>query len=566
MTSAGAKSKFATNDSAPAPDFDVVIVGAGVAGLYALHHLRGRGLNVRLYEAASGVGGTWFWNRYPGARVDIDSLEYSYSFSEELQQEWEWSERYASQAELLRYLNHVADRFDLTRSITFDTRIQSATYDEASSQWVVETNNGETVRARYCVMATGFLSAPNKPDVPGLDNFKGQQYHTAFWPHEGVDFTGLRVAVVGTGSSGVQSIPIIAEQAAHLTVFQRTPPFSVPLLNCPMPEEYQKRVKLHYAEWRRKQRYESFGGWMSVNYEAAPLITELAMDQTSEARRALYEDRWKSGGLAFFMVYPDIFYNRAANETLAEFLREKIRERINDPELAELLVPKDYPVLTKRLCCDNGYYETYNRDNVKLVDVRSKPIESVVETGIRVGGIDHEFDAIVWATGFDALTGALTRMTIRGRDGRLLNDHWADGPRTALGMMSAGFPNLFFLNGPGSPSPTYHPILLGEEQVDWVGDCIAYLDRHNLAGLEPTPEVEQEWIDHSTESVNQTLFPLAASWYMGANIPGKPRKAHCYFGGVQTYRERCASVAASGYADFLVHHRGETPTRHGAAC
>lgn len=530
-------------------DAGVLIVGAGFAGLYALHHLRRIGLEAVIVEAGSDVGGTWYWNRYPGARVDIESLEYSYSFDEALQQEWEWTERYASQAELLRYLNHVADRFDLRRSILFDTRVKAASFDETADRWVLETDDGRTLSARACVMATGFLSAPNQPDFSGLEQFKGDCYHTASWPDQGVDFRGKRVCVVGTGSSAIQSIPLIAEQASHLTVFQRTPAFAVPLRNCPMPSDYQERVKREYPEWRRREREDSGGGWIAVNFAPAERVTKSALEVTPEERTALYEDRWKSGGLAFYNVYPDVFTSLEANATLADFLREKIRQRVDDPAIADLLVPQGYPVLGKRLCADNGYYETYNRDNVTLVDIRKTTIE-FTENGVKANGKDHECDSVVFATGFDALTGALTRIDIRGRNGTLLKDRWREGARTALGLMTVGFPNLFFLNGPGSPCPLFQPVLLCEEQVDWIGDWLLHMNASGSTHIEPEQILEDAWVAHCTEVLNATIFPHAASWYVGSNIPGKTPIGLAYFGGIVNYRERCAAVMPSEFQGF----------------
>jgi cyclohexanone monooxygenase len=536
-------------------DAGVVIVGAGFAGLYALHHLRRLGFDAVIVEAGSDVGGTWYWNRYPGARVDIESLEYSYSFDEQLQQEWEWSERYASRAELLRYLNHVVDRFDLRRSILFDTRVKAASFDETADRWVLETVDGRTLSARACVMATGFLSAPNQPDFPGLDSFSGNRYHTAFWPEEGVDFSGKRVGVVGTGSSAIQSIPLIAEQAKHLTVFQRTPAFSVPLRNCAMPTDYQEMVKRDYAEWRRREREDSGGGWIAVNFEAAERVTKSALEVSPAERAALYEDRWQSGGLAFYNVYPDVFTSLEANATLADFLREKIRQRIDDPAVAELLVPQGYPALGKRLCADSGYYETYNRSNVTLVDIRQTPIEFTAN-GVKADGREHVFDSVVFATGFDALTGALTRIDIRGRDGVALKDRWRDGARTALGLMTAGFPNLFFLNGPGSPCPLFQPVLLCEEQVDWIGDWLLHMNVNGLTRIEPEQDLEDAWVAHCTEVLNATIFPHAASWYVGSNIPGKTPIGLAYFGGIVNYRDRCAAVLRSGFEGFRLGRNG----------
>jgi cyclohexanone monooxygenase len=532
-------------------ELDVAIIGAGCAGLYAIHHFLQTGLTARVYESGEGVGGTWYWNRYPGARVDIESMEYSLAFSDVVQQEWEWSERYASQPELLRYFNFVVDRLDLRKNIQFNTRVESAIFDENSNRWLLETNTGERVSARHCVMTTGFLSAPNKPKFKGMDTFEGKIYHTAEWPHAGVDLTGQRVGIVGTGSSAVQITPIIAEQVAHLHVFQRTATFAVPLRNHPMPPEYQKRVKAEYGQWRYKERYGSFGGWVALNYEPVELTTSSALDVSAEERRAYYEARWKNGGLAFYNVYPDVYSDKKANDTLADFLREKIRERINDPAVAELMMPS-IPVLTKRLIADNGYYEAFNRDNVTLVDIKNKPIEEITPKGIKVGDTEYEFDCIIFATGFDALTGALTRMNIRGRNGVALKEHWQGGARTHLGLMSAGFPNMYIIAAAGSPAPLFQPMLLCEEQIDWVGDCIKFLDKYSFAAIEPTSEAENNWGRMCTEAVEATLFPMTDSWYVGANVPGKSSVGLSYFGGIGNYRKYCAEAAASGYSDFVL--------------
>lgn len=531
---------------------DALIVGAGMAGLYALYHMRERGHSAVIWEAGDGVGGTWHWNRYPGARVDIESVEYCYSFSEELQQEWEWTERYAAQPELLRYFNHVADRFDLRPSIALETRVKSAVYDEASNLWEITSDKGDVAYARFCIMATGFLSAPNQPKFTGMDDFSGEQYHTAYWPREGVDFSGKRVAVIGTGSSGIQCIPIIAQQAQHLTVFQRTAPYSVPLRNCPMPTEYLRDVRADYAEWRRREREKSFGGWIAVNFKYADLVTQSAFDVSEEERLALYEDRWKSGGLAMYNIYPDTVADLKANETISSFLQDKIRARVNDPKLAELLTPKGFPALTKRLCADTNYYETYNRDDVSLVDISQDAIDRISEKGVVVAGTEYEVDVIVYATGFDALSGALMRFDIRGRDGVQLKDHWSGGARTALGLMAAGFPNMFLLDGPGSPCPLFQPILLSEDQVRWVGDCISYLDSKGTRTIEPTREFEDSWLEECGTALNATLFPLANSWYVGANIEGKKPIGLAYFGGIQNYWAHCRDAASQGYAGFAL--------------
>ncbi|MBI1405665.1 MAG: NAD(P)-binding protein [Caulobacter sp.] len=530
---------------------DVVIVGAGFSGLYLLHRMRELGLSARVFEAGDGVGGTWYWNRYPGARVDIESQEYSYSFSDELQDEWRWTERYAAQPELLKYLNHVADRFDLRRDIQFDTRVTAAHFDEASSTWTVATDRGETVSARYCIMATGCLSLPNEPQFPGLETFQGPTYHTGRWPHEGVDFTGKRVGVIGTGSSAIQSIPQIAKQAEHLYVFQRTPNFSVPAHNGPIDEAVIADWKANRAEYRQQARMSGAG------IVAVGATETLAFDVSDEERRRIFEERWGKGGFAIGAAFADLAIDRKANDTAVEFVAEKIRGIVKDPEVAEKLVPKGYPFGTKRLCVDTGYYETFNRDNVTLVDVSNAPIEAITPTGLRTADGEYAFDALVFAIGFDAMTGALGRIDIRGRGGKALKDKWADGPKTYLGLMSAGFPNLFMVTGPGSPSVLSNMVVSIEQHVDWITDCIAHLGGRQVAAIEATPEAEEAWVAHVNEVADMTLYPLASSWYLGANIPGKPRVFMPYVGGVGLYREKCDQVAADGYEGFRLTPAGQ---------
>jgi cation diffusion facilitator CzcD-associated flavoprotein CzcO len=525
--------------------FDAVIVGAGLAGLYMLHRLRGLGLSARVYEAGGDVGGTWYWNRYPGARCDVESVDYSYSFSDELQQEWRWSERYAGQAEILRYINHVADRFDLRRDIQFETRITAAHFDEARRQWVIRTDGGERVSARFCIMATGCLSTAQVPDFAGLDTFAGRWYHTGNWPHEGVDFTGERVGVVGTGASGIQSIPIIARQVAHLFVFQRTPNFTIPAWNVPLDPDYERSLKANYAEHRRKNR-ESRAGFV------VPLNETPALAATPEERQRAYEARWARGGFGFTSAFADIGTNREANETAAAFVRARIRAIVRDPAVAEMLSPQDHPIGTKRLPLDTDYYETYNRANVTLIDLRKDPIETITPTGLRTRDAAYALDSLVFATGFDAMTGTLLSIDIRGRSGCALKPKWAAGPRTYLGVATAGFPNLFLITGPGSPSVLSNMIVSIEQHVDWIADCIAYLYAHDLTGIEATVEAEKAWVAHVNEVADTTLYPLANSWYVGANIPGKPRVFMPYVGGVGTYRQKCDVVAANGYEGFTL--------------
>jgi cyclohexanone monooxygenase len=525
-------------------EFDVVVVGAGFAGLYSLHKLRGLGHSVRVYEAGTGVGGTWYWNRYPGARVDIESREYSYSFSAELEHEWKWTEQYASQPELEAYANHVADRFDLRRDIRFETRVTGAVFDEASGRWTVTTDRGDEVRAKYCVMATGCLSIPKDIDLPGIENFKGEVYRTSLWPKEDVDFAGKRVAIVGTGSSGIQSIPVIAEQAAHVTVFQRTPNFSLPSNNGPIDKALVEDWLANREEYRRQQRESVFGAIVTdVNSRSA-------RDVSDEERRAIYEKCWADGGFGIIGTFNDLLTDKWANDTASDFVREKIRGLVKDPATADKLLPRNHPIVTKRPCVDTGYFQTYNRDNVDLVDLKATPIETVTANGIRAGGKDHEFDMLVLAIGFDAMTGALTSIDIRGREGARLKDAWANGPRTYLGLMVAGFPNFFIITGPGSPSVLTNMIVSIEQHVDWIADCIGYLGERQLGAIEARPDAQEKWVSEVNEAAEKTLYPLANSWYLGDNVPGKPHVFMPYIGGWKTYRDRCNDIAANDYEGF----------------
>jgi len=525
---------------------DAVIVGAGFAGLYMLHRLRGLGLSARVFEAGKGVGGTWYWNRYPGARCDVESMDYSYSFSDELQQEWHWTERYASQPEILRYINHVADRFDLRRDITLSTRVTAAVFDEATSRWDIRTDGGEQVSARFCIMATGCLSTAQVPAYKGLESFEGTWYHTGNWPHEGVDFTGQQVGVIGTGSSAIQSIPIIAQQAAHLFVFQRTPNFSVPAHNAPLDPDYERSVKSNYADFRRQARESRVGFVVERNDQSA-------LEVPPEMREREYESRWKRGGLGFNLTFTDLLISKEANDTAAEFFRAKIRAIVRDPAVAEALSPRHYPLGTKRLCVDTNYYDTFNRDNVTLIDLKKSPIDAITPEGLRTRDNAYALDSIVFATGFDAMTGALLRIDIRGRSGQTLREKWAEGPRTYLGVAIARFPNLFTITGPGSPSVISNMIVSIEQHADWIADCIAYLRAHERKSIEATVAAENEWVQHVNEVGHLTLYPLADSWYTGANIPGKPRIFMPYVGGVGAYRQKCDDVAAKGYDGFTLN-------------
>ncbi|GAA3062645.1 NAD(P)/FAD-dependent oxidoreductase [Pseudonocardia yunnanensis] len=520
---------------------DVVVVGAGLAGLYQMHRLRRLGLSYRVFEAGSGIGGTWFWNRYPGARCDVESLQYSYSFSEELEQEWKWTERYPTQPEILRYIEHVAQRYDLHRDVELDTRVTSAVWD--GERWAITTDRPETVSARYVIYATGCLSQPREIDIPGLDNFRGNVWSTARWPHDDVDFTGRRVAVIGTGSSGVQLIPVIAQQAAELTVFQRTANYIIPARNAPLSPQAQQEHKANYPTHRRLAR-ESPAGLLGVQGQTS------ALDATAEERRQAFEQAWSTGGLTALRAdYHDLSLDPAANRTVSDFLRDKIRSIVCDPETAEALAPSDHPFGTKRPCLDTGYFQTYNLDHVRLVDLRTTPITTITTHGIQTTDQHIEIDDLVLATGFDAMTGALLAIDIRGRHGLRLADAWADGPTTYLGLQIAGFPNMFTITGPGSPSVLSNMIVSIEQHVDWISDCLTHL---NGQVIEASPHAQQRWVAHVAETADQTLMNHANSWYVGANIPGKPRVVMPYVGGVGRYRAICDKVAAAGYEGFVL--------------
>jgi len=525
--------------------YDAIVVGAGFAGLYALHRLRGLGLSVRVLEAGGGVGGTWYWNRYPGARCDIESVDYSYSFSEELEQEWTWSERYPAQPELQRYLDHVADRFDLRRDIQLDTRVTDARFDEAAGRWSIGTEDGDRFDATYCVMATGMLSVLKRPDLPGLDRFEGDWVHTARWPAEGVPLAGRRVGIVGTGSTGIQAATAIAGQAGHLHVFQRTPNFSLPARNRPLTAAEERGIKAAYAE-RRRQARASFIGVPSSPGD------QPAVDVDAAERAQAFEARWEQGGLALMSAFTDLLTSREANEHAAEFVRGKIGETVKDAAVAERLMPRGYAIGTKRLCVDTGYFDIFNRADVTLVDVRRTPIEAVTPRGLRTAEAEYDLDVLVFATGFDAMTGALLDIDIRGRGDASLRAEWADGPRTYLGLAAAGFPNLFIVTGPGSPSVLSNMVLSIEQHVDWIADCIAHLGERGLGCIEATPEAQDAWVATVAEVAGYTLHGAADSWYNGANIPGKPRVYMPFIGGVAEYRRICDGVAAAGYEGFAL--------------
>ncbi len=537
-------------------DYDVIVVGAGFAGMYQLKRLRDRGLTVKVLEAGTDVGGTWYWNRYPGARCDVPSMEYSYAFDEDLQQEWAWSEVMSAQPEILDYARHVADRFDLRKDIAFSTRVAAAHFDDTEAQWQITTTDGETLTCRWCVMATGCLSATNVPDLAGLDRFEGRLIHTGAWPHEGVDMDGQRVAVIGTGSSGVQSIPVIAEQAGHLTVFQRTPTFTFPANNRPLRDDVQASYKEHYGEVRERQRRSvtGFSGFQPLRPQPAATRTgprpprPEILDTTTDERRAMWQER----GFRTFDTYRDIYKDLDANELAVELYREHVASVVADPATAEKLMPRDYPLGCKRQVLDTGYYETFNRPNVDLVDLRDDPLVEITSTGVRTESGHVEVDVLVLATGFDAMTGALDRIDIRGRQGRRLRDDWADGPRAYLGLQMAGFPNLFTVTGPGSPSVLSNVIVSIEHHVEWIDACISHMQANGHSTVETTAEAQQQWGEHVNEVAEGTMYtaPTCASWYLGSNIEGKTRQFMPYVGGVGRYQDVCAEVVADGYRGF----------------
>jgi cyclohexanone monooxygenase len=527
---------------------DAVVIGAGYGGMYALYRLRELGLSVQAYEAADGVGGTWWWNRYPGARVDFPGGPfYCYTFSEELVKGWDWTERLPDQPAVLAYLNFVADHLDLRRDIHLGTAVRAAHFQESTGRWLVETSTGERVSARFLISAVGTLSAPNKPAIPGLEDFAGECFHTGQWPRDReVDFTGKRVGVIGTGSSGVQSIPEIAKRAGHLTVFQRTPQYSIPAGNRPLTDEF---VRAAVDNW------EQVRGEMFTTQLGAPLACGrpaelMASEHTPEQRRAVYEQFWRDGGLGIlFSSYTDLLTDPEANETLAEFVRAKIREIVRDPATAEKLMPTYY-IGTKRQILDDGYYQTFNRDNVDLVDLRSEPIEAVTASGVRTGAREYPLDMLVLATGYDAMTGALLRMDVVGRDGLTLRQKWSDGPHTYLGVTVAGFPNLFLIHGPESPSVLFNMPLGAELLGDWIAGCITHLHDRRASVVEADPAAEPGWAEEVRAIAEDTLFPRTESWYTGANIPGKPRRFSVHLGGVE-YHEQLAQLAADGYPGLV---------------
>lgn len=532
-------------DGAKVPDYDVIVVGAGFAGLLLLHRLRPLGLRVKVLEAGNDVGGTWYWNRYPGARCDVESIEYSYSFSEALQQDWVWSERYAGQPEILRYINHVADRFELRRDIDLGTRVTQARFEPGRNQWTVRTDTGRELGARFCIMATGNLSKARLPDIPGIESFSGRWFHTSAWPQEPVDFTGLRVGVIGTGSTGIQVIPKIAEQAARLTVFQRTANYVIPLRNGPLLQEVLAAAKADYPQLRQQAR-ESPSGVAGFN-----VPTQSALEVSPAEREAAYESRWNWGGIGLTRAFNDVIFDAEANRTASEFVIRKLHEVVRDPATARMLTPR-YPIGTKRLCADTHYYQTFNRDTVQLVDIQQHPITAIDGDTVHTSHSAHPLDALVFATGFDAMTGTLLSIDIAVQGGPSLRSLWADGPHAYLGLMVAGLPNLFLVTGPGSPSVLSNVVVSIEQHVDWIADCLAHLQRQGLDHIAAEPEAQAAWQEHVSEVANRSLLAQAVSWYTGANIPGKPRVFMPYMGGVGAFRQHCEAVAQDNYRGFAL--------------
>ena len=539
------------NDSQNTDQLDVVIVGAGFAGMYMLHRLRNRNLKTVVLEAGSDVGGTWYWNRYPGARCDVPSMEYSYSFSSELQQEWDWSEVMAGQPEILEYAGHVADRFNLRPDINFDTRVISAVYDESNQCWSITTDKNQNYQSRYCIMATGCLSVTNTPEIKGANDFSGPIYHTGKWPHEGVDFTDVSVGIIGTGSSGIQAIPVIAENAKHLTIFQRTPNYTMPAYNKPLTAEFREEARANYDQIRADQRASLAGivGY-GFGFGGADLVepTEQLKLTTEEQRKQLVNEE----GFGAFRTFMDVGMDPEANEMACEMYRQHLATIIDNPTTANGLMPRDYPIGCKRPVIDTDYYKTFNRDNVTLVDLRQGGIQHITSSGVATEQGHYELDAIVYATGFDAMTGALERIDIRGKNGKSITEEWQAGPRTYLGLQIHGFPNLFTITGPGSPSVLSNMMVSIEQHVDWINDCIEHLDKNQVRAIEPEEEAVDQWITHVNQVAEGSMFtaPSCNSWYLGANIPGKPRIFMPYVGGVGEYRNRCDEIARNGYTGF----------------
>ncbi|WP_342544111.1 NAD(P)/FAD-dependent oxidoreductase [Lysinibacillus sp. FSL W7-1291] len=525
-------------------EVDAVVLGAGFAGLYMLHQLRSKGFSTIVCEAGDGVGGVWYWNRYPGARCDIESIYYNYTFSKELYEEWTWTSRFPEQAEILRYLNYVADRFQLRTDIQFNTRVTAAHFDEERHKWIVYLNDGQHILAKYFITGIGCLSAANVPNIHGLQQFSGNWYHTGHWPHEKVDFTGKRVGIIGTGSSGIQAIPVIAKEAEQLTVFQRTPQYTIPARNHPYDENFIKETKQNFEALKQSMRNSISGTPFAQNQQSA-------MEDSDDKRMAVFEKAWAQGGFAFAATYDDLLTNEQSNEKAAEFIRSKIRQIVKDPVVAEKLCPK-YMYGTKRQVLDSDYFEAYNRENVVLVDVKESPIKKITETGIQTTDEHYDLDRIIFATGYDGMTGPLFKIDIRGRNGETLKEKWEDGAsvQTYLGLTTAGFPNLFMITGPESPSVLVNMPIAIEQHVEWIAQCIDYLREHDIDLVEPNKEAEEAWSKHCREIANTTLYVKGDSWYTGANIEGKPRSFLIYLGGFDYYTKHCHEVAQNNYEGF----------------
>jgi len=527
----------------PAGRLDAVVIGAGFGGMCMVHRLRSMGLAVQGIEAGADVGGVWYWNRYPGARCDLMSIDYSYSFSDEIQQEWTWSEQFAAQPEILAYANFVADRLDLRKDFQFETRVERARFDEARGVWMVRTDRGEVLEATYCIMATGPLSVPKDPGYPGAEDFRGEIHYAARWPHEPVSFAGKRVGVIGTGSTGIQIVPVVAEEAQELFVFQRTPSFTMPMRNKPLDAEYVAQVKRHYPALRAAARNTAIGG-------VRPQTTRPLFSVTPEDRLELMEDSWRRGGLAFLGTFSDLLTNAEANEIVAEFVRGKIGQVVKDPDTAERLKPRGYPIFARRPCLDTNYYESFNQPNVHLVDLLEDPIVRLTERGVQTRGREIELDVLIMATGYDGLTGAMLSIDIEGRGGRHLADKWRDGARSYLGLAMEGFPNLFMICGANGPAALANIVTLDEQNTDWIADCITHMRRNGLATVEASAQSEAGWMEAISALAAKSLMPKANTWYVGANVEGKPRVFSLYSGGFNKYREICEAVTADGYRGF----------------
>ncbi|MHA6730246.1 flavin-containing monooxygenase [Devosia sp. A369] len=548
--------KYSYDISPRADILDVAIVGAGFGGLYALHKLRSDGLKVRVVEAGPDIGGTWYWNCYPGARCDVESVQYCYSFDTELQRGWRWSERFAAQPEILSYIHYVADRLDLRRDITLNARVESLRFDKAKGLWTVVYGDGQTLAARFVILATGCLSSSNLPAIEGMDQFEGQILHTPNWPKEKVDFAGKTVGVIGTGSTGIQIAPAVAQQAQQLYVFQRTPSYSVPARNAALTEEIHAYWDENFTRLKRIARTESPAG----------VVTELAKMPASEAsdaqKEAEYQKRWDHGGHGLNQAFSDLNVNLESNSTAANFVRRKICETVKDPEVAKKLLPS-YPIFTKRICLDTNYFEMFNRDNTALVQLPASGIDRLTPDGVMVDGVVTKVDTIIFATGFDAITGAINRIHIENEEGDTLKEKWRDGPKSYFGLMSAGFPNLFTITGPGSPSVMSNVVVSIEEHVDWISACLAHMRDNDYTLIDVDQSAEDDWVAHVNEVAAGTLFHMAASWYLGANIPGKPRIFMPYAGGVGNYHRKLNEMVAQGYAGFSFSHEAASqPGRH----